>query len=91
MKLQPKPIKPSGTNVSLIKVNVLTEFHFFRFHVIFLLNLNLVQKKPRTASESSDQGDSNNKPIERKALISFVYNEGFSDAVRCKIKIQDLL
>jgi hypothetical protein len=38
-----------------------------------------------------DQVDSINEAIERKTLISFAYNEDFSDAVRCKIKIQDLL
>ena len=41
--------------------------------------------------KSLDQINSINKTHERKALISFAYNEGCSDAVRCKVKIHDLL
>ncbi|CAF1271335.1 unnamed protein product [Rotaria sordida] len=75
IKLQPKVITPNGTNV--------TRDFFAKF--------KLGSKNSQTTSKSFDQIDSINKPIERKALISFAYNEGFSDAIRCKIKIQDLL
>ncbi|CAF3735947.1 unnamed protein product [Adineta steineri] len=75
LKLQPKTISTSTTNAPRD----------------FFAKFKLGPKKPRTASESSDQTDSTIKPNEKKALISFAYNEGFSDAVRCKIKIQDLL
>ncbi|CAF4282348.1 unnamed protein product, partial [Adineta steineri] len=75
LKLQPKTISTSTANVPRD----------------FFAKFKLGPKKPRTASESSDQTDSTIKPNEKKALISFAYNEGFSDAVRCKIKIQDLL
>ncbi|CAF0814853.1 unnamed protein product [Adineta ricciae] len=74
-KLLPKAVVPNATNAPRD----------------FFAKFKLGPKKPRTASESSDQGDSTNKPSERKALISFAYNEGFSDAVRCKVKIRDLL
>ncbi|CAF0978575.1 unnamed protein product [Adineta ricciae] len=69
-KLLPKAVVPNATNAPRD----------------FFAKFKLGPKKPRTASESSDQGDSTNKPSERKALISFAYNEGFSDAVRCKAK-----
>jgi len=52
----------------------------------FFAKFKLGPKKPAT-----DGTDPVKKPVERKALISFSYNEGFSDAVRCKLKIQDLL
>ncbi|CAF2483217.1 unnamed protein product [Rotaria sp. Silwood2] len=75
IKLQPKVITPNDTNV--------TRDFFAKF--------KLGSKNSQVKSKSFDQVDSINKPIERKALISFAYNEGFSDAIRCKIKIQDLL
>ncbi|CAF0721516.1 unnamed protein product [Rotaria sp. Silwood1] len=75
IKLQPKVITPNETNV--------TRDFFAKF--------KLGSKNQQITSKSFDQADSTNKPIERKALISFAYNEGFSDAIRCKIKIQDLL
>ncbi|CAF2157148.1 unnamed protein product [Rotaria magnacalcarata] len=57
----------------------------------FFAKFKLGPKNSQTTPKLPDQIDSTNKPIERKALISFAYNEGFSDAVRCRIKIQDLL
>ncbi|CAF1288515.1 unnamed protein product, partial [Rotaria sordida] len=66
IKLQPKVITPNGTNV--------TRDFFAKF--------KLGSKNSQTTSKSFDQIDSINKPIERKALISFAYNEGFSDAIR---------
>lgn len=43
------------------------------------------------SKKTPDEIESIVKPVEKKALISFAYNEGFSDAVRCRVKIQDLL
>ncbi|CAM4901673.1 unnamed protein product [Rotaria socialis] len=75
IKLQPKAIPQNETIVARD----------------FFAKFKLGPKNSQMTPKLPDQIDSASKPIERQALISFAYNEGFSDAVRCRIKIQDLL